>query len=755
VRAAPPWWQNELGKTKTVPAPWTPVKVEEGKVSVWGREITLAPGGLPAQILAGGTNVLTAPFRVHGEAGGRSLEFEGEPVVFGATADTLAEWASRLKAGGIQADVKGSIEYDGMMTFSLTLADDTGADGAAPSLSTSGGRHAVAAASSNGAMPTIDRLVVDTPFRPEVGSQLIVNGGGSDFRAAWDVRFVPAGTGSVWNSRTSKPSMQKAVVRGSFCPAVWLGDDERGVCFFGENDKGWTPGTNVPAQEIRREKGNVVYRMNVITEPVKLDTPRTFTFIVHPTPTKPLPKGWRAYNRGGVDGRWAGLEGIDACISPTLTAPSNAATHLGMTFVMEPPSWADAEYNGRVLRERAGKNNPRLFYMNYSWPQMGPSMNEFKSALWSRGRLLWTREVEDYMTWIVNEYIRRDIIDGLYIDDTSFGANQMLFGTAYKLPDGAIQPGFNTLGFRRFLKRVRVLFQQAGKTPMIIPHMTYCFEIPALSFADACVNGEDRDIYYPTETRFSQVWGLDELRIQSSSAKWGFIAYWKNGVVVKQDVIGSEITARWKYWQTRAMHALAIQADLWYMWADEGRSTVQPALETFGIGASDVRFVPDWKRSGTLDLSDVRGFSQVSETGFAPGSGNSNAVRVCAYVRTDRALMMLSNLGATDQAVTVAVRPEALFKGAGALSFRDVDVGLFPPGQAVASKEELQKAKQEMTIDLASADGAPEKSVDDLLSGKTPQDKAKERLAPKVNGNTVTVPVRAWDFRLIDVRPAR
>ena len=729
-RHAPDWWQNTLGKDKAVPPPWTPIKAGDGRVSVWGREIALAPGGLPGQIEAAGTNLLTGAVRLQGQENGKPIEFVGESVQFGAKEDDLVEWTSRLKAGDIRANVKGSIEYDGMMTFAVTLSPEAGA-------------------------PTLERLVVDVPFQPAVASQLIVDGGGSNFRGAWDVRFVPPGTGSVWNSRTSKPSMQKAVARGSFCPVVWLGDDERGVCFFGENDKGWTPGTNAPAQEIRRENGAVVYRMNVISQPVTLDKARTFTFVVHPTPTKPLPKGWRAYNRGGVDGHWSNLEAIDACVSPTLTVATNVSTHVGMTFEMEPASWPEAMYNGKLLQVRAGKGNPRLFYINYSWPKLGPSMNEYRNALWSCGRMLWTREVEDYMTWIIGEYIRRDIIDGLYIDDTSLGANAVPFGTGYLMDDGTMQPGFNTLGFRRFLKRVRVLFQQAGKTPMIIPHMTYCFEIPALSFADACVNGEDRDIYYPTDVHFCQVWGRDELRIQSSSAKWGFIAYWKNGVVVKNDVIGNENTMRWTYWQSRAMHALAIQSDLWYMWADEGRNTIQPSLAPFSIGAEDVRFIPDWKRTGMLDVTEVRPSSLLSDAGATPIPGNTNAVMVCAYVRNDRAVMMISNLTTNDQSVTVTTQPDALFKGAHAIQFKDADLALNPPGKAVATGDEIQKAKKEMAVDLSTADGHPDASVDDLLSGKSPEDKAKERLALKTSGNTVTVPVRRWDFRLIEIRPAK
>jgi hypothetical protein len=49
--------------------------------------------------------------------------------------------------------------------------------------------------------------------------------------------------------------------------------------------------------------------------------------------------------------------------------------------------------------------------------------------------------------------------------------------------------------------------------------MTWCFEIPALSFAEATVNGGDRDIFFPAERRYMDVWRRDELRIMGSAEK--------------------------------------------------------------------------------------------------------------------------------------------------------------------------------------------------------------------------------------------
>lgn len=731
-RTQPVWWQNTLGKERTVPTPWTPIQATDDQLSVWGRTVTLAPGGLPAQIAAVGTNMLAAPLRLHGTAGGKDIVFQGEPVAMGPKADDERQWTGHLKAGALTADVKGSLEYDGMMTFAVTLSP----------------------AQSERDAPPLERLVLDVPFRPEVGSELIVNGGGNNFRGAWEVRFIPPGEGRVWDSLTSKPSLQKAVARGSFCPVVWIGDDDRGLCFFGENDKGWTPVTNAPAQEIRRENGAVVYRMNIIAEPVVLTKPRTFTFILHPTPTKPLPAGWRAYNRSGVNGHFANLEGIDACISPTLTAPSNSPTHLGMTFVMEPPSWEDARLNGEVLRERAGKGNPRLFYINYSWPKLGPSMAEYSGNLWSRGRMLWTREVEDYMTWIINEYIKRDIIDGIYIDDMSLGANAVPFGTAYALEDGTMQPGFNTLGFRRFLKRVHTLFLQAGKPPMIIPHMTYCFEIPALSFADACVNGEDRDIYYPAQHTYPQAWGRDELRIQGSSAKWGFITLWKNCINAEKVKPGPDLP-RWNYLQGRALYALLTPSDLGVMWGNNQRNVIEPSLAAFAMGAPDLRFLPPWKCTGLIDVREAR-LPSADQPGGPDKPGQTNVIATCVYVWKDRALMMVSNLGSNEQVVTVSATPASLFPGTQSVTFKEADAALAAPVIPVASRDDIKKASQSMGIDLNNPDGQVDlTSPEDLLSGKKPAQKAAERLVLKQNGPTVTVLIRPYDFRLVEISPAK
>lgn len=672
-RVKPAWWQNDLGKG-FVPAPWTPVKVEGNTAKVWSGTLTLT-NGLPVW------DTFAAQPRMRGVIDGKAVEFTGDARLTGAT------WTGTMAAGGVTATINGTLEYDGLISCAVTLDK--------PAL--------------------LESLTLEFPLK---ATQIIINGGGHNFRASWHVENFGDKQGHLWNSRTYRPG-HKAVAFGNFCPIVWLGDDERGVCFYGENDKGWTPNAKSAAQEVVRENDAVWYRMNIISEPVTNPAPRTFTFCVQATPTKPLPDGWRAYNRGGVNGTNSIYDAIDAFVSPTLTVVSNAGYHAGITFQMEPHSWESAKWNANQIRGRFGKTNPVFLYIDASWPQMGPSMNEYKHGLFWTGRLTWSREVEDYMVWIINEYIQRGIIDGIYIDDTSCSSTRAMYATAYEMPNGQPQPGFNTLGFRRFLQRVWVLFTKAGKQPNIVPHMTYCFEVPALSFASAVVNGEDRDIYEGAQHTFMDVWGRDELRVMGSSPKWGFINFWKPTVVTKPSLNPTTAQRTWLHRQSRAMHALVVPHDLWYTWLYPTSRTIEGPLIRFGVGSPDVRFIPYWNLAGNASVT------------------GSN-ILCSLYARTTNALVMVSNPFKQEQEVTITLDPAKLFGSAGTVSWKDVDGSLMPP----VSHVDKTKVKLE---DL------DKENIHDLLDGTSPEEKAARHLAIRPNGNQVTLVIRAQDFRLLEV----
>ena len=703
VREPPPWFNNTLGLDRVVPKPWTAIKADGTRLSVWGRDIRLGNGGLPESLISAGAEMLAAAPVLSATLASGVEQLAGAPVQLGVVEADRAAWTGTLESGSLRARVKGDLEYDGLMRFTVTLEP------------------------AKAGPVEVRGLTLDFPLREAVAGQLIANGGGSPFRQSYDVRMIPAGTGRVWDSRTSKPKMVKGVRVGHFCPVIWMGDDDRGLCFFGENDRGWTPDPEQPAQEIRREGGAVVYRMNVFTKTVRLDGPREFEFFIHPTPTKPLPPLWRTYNQGAPKMPVSNYEVVDGFTGWSLReSPNSGVKGPGV----QPVSWEDAEAQHESIIAKFGTEQPVFIYIDYGEP------------VWDRGT------VDRYVYWM-NEYFKRGLIDGIYIDNTSLQRKLSLHGTAYKMDNGEIQPGWNTMGFRRFLQRMWVVMEQAGKPPRILPHMTWCFEIPALSFAEATVNGEDRDIFFPAEWRYMDVWGRDELRVMGSAEKWGFVTFWKAGFVTDVKIPGKErYKWPWMYRQSRTMYAHLTPHDFIPMWINEGGAVMQPSLAAFGLDDPDLRFIRG---------SQTEGMAGVTSAG-APPAAVKDSTLVCFYLKKDRALMMVSNYAKEDCEVTVTVNPRKLFGQDAALTFKDADLALVAPPfpTTVASKKDLKAAEEMMKsgdlMDVLDSKEPGGFDVDQLEEAKDPAVLEAERLAIHPDGNRVRMVIRKMDFRLIKVR---
>ena len=481
VRERPAWWHNTIGKDRIVPAPWTPIAVKGTTFEASGKAVSLDRTGLPAQVRCLDADLLARPTQLYGKVNGFDVLFKGQGVKMDDVAQDVARWTSSLVGGGVRADMESSVEFDGLMKFVVTLKS-TGSEPA-----------------------TIDKLTLDFPMKKAHATQIIVSGGNGPLPGAraWanhedaararliagkdsgalpgaEVRALDSGEGRVWDSKSSP--VKKGVVVGNFCPLVWIGDNDRGLCFFGESDRGWTPSADVAAQEVWRDADTVTYRMCVISKPVTLREARQFTFYVQPTPTKPLPaKDGNGLNPGVID------EFIGVPLTQRATA--SPATY---TFRLEPTSWDDAAKLSERGRKIAGAGGGgSLFkYVDARWPRFGPSMDDYSDGLFASHSLSWTREAEDYFVWSLSEYLKRGLIDGVYFDDVSFPPTFDPQCGAYKLPEGITQPAFGTMGLRRVFKRLWIYCDQNGKRPITRARVGANLEVPVMSFCESVVGPE-------------------------------------------------------------------------------------------------------------------------------------------------------------------------------------------------------------------------------------------------------------------------
>ncbi|MBF0246018.1 MAG: hypothetical protein HQL31_12240 [Planctomycetes bacterium] len=573
-------------------------------------------------------------------------------------------------------------------------------------------------------------------------SQLIANTGGANFRASYDVRMIPEGEGNVWNSRTSKPKINRGVDFGNFMPQIWVGGDVAGISFSGENDKGWTPDDQSAAQELLRQGTTVIYRMNVIRKPVKVEGERSFTFILTPTPAKPMPEGWRGWHRSPPGTKNAIYDSIDGFVGFCLTAGEDGSDN-GLTFAMEPSSWEAAKKMSDGIKEKFGAENPAIFYLDYSWPSPGPSMKDWNHDLWAgTGHMAWTREVEDYMVWAVNQYIERGLIDGIYVDDTSMGATFSLASSAYPVDwnKNLRRKGFNTMGFRRFCQRVWKLFQAKGKAPIIQSHMTECFEIPAFSFIQTIVNGEDRMVHPFQKATAMQVWSRDELRIMGNGPKWGCATFWKPSVETNFYTGPTTFLDYWIYWQTRAMHATIIQHDMYYFWIFPMVMNIHKAFVDFGMNDPALKFIPYWEHP------------PVAITG-----GPEGQMLAGIFLKPGKALVMISNYSAEEQKVSLNLDAEKLFGKKTPVKWTDVDFSLHPADTPRMEEAAALRAKLESGsgLDVEGEKGWDEDmGLEDKDTAVKPGRPDPKRLKLEVEGEIPSFVVRKYDYRLLQVEPA-
>lgn len=128
------WLDSTLAQDDEVPSPFSPVRVDHNTVSILGRQLTLAPSGLPSQIVsyfspegtevgAAGNSILSAPLELVAQAAdGQPLKWGNQSCKFTRQSDGTAEWTARSTAGPLVMELKGKMEFDGFVQYKLTVS---------------------------------------------------------------------------------------------------------------------------------------------------------------------------------------------------------------------------------------------------------------------------------------------------------------------------------------------------------------------------------------------------------------------------------------------------------------------------------------------------------------------------------------------------------------------------------------------------------------------------------------------------------
>jgi hypothetical protein len=198
--------------------------------------------------------------------GGKTETVEGKDFAFTEKKDTSAVSQAQL-AGALKGAARSEWDYDGLMKWTLDLEPSPA---------------------------KIEKLTLIIPLDNALMPLMHVCGDGGT--TANFAGYTPPGEGRIWDGRkTAHVSMI-----GNYVPYIWAGAEERGVCVFGENDKGWINDPKGPCQEIVRQGDTLEVRLHLIAQETVIGQPRRIMIGFEATPVKPMPQDWRRFTAGMV-----------------------------------------------------------------------------------------------------------------------------------------------------------------------------------------------------------------------------------------------------------------------------------------------------------------------------------------------------------------------------------------------------------------------------------------------------------------------
>jgi len=524
AKAFADWWKAGLGNIERVIPPFEKMTQRRGTVTVWGRSYELDALGLPAAIASQQEAVLAAPARLLVTVNGReqAIGLGGRPTIT-ESRDWRVAFEGDASGAGLVFRSRGTVEQDGLVQIELTYAPR--------------GRDPV----------TVDALRIEFPTADTQADCLLCLGTGGNFSAR-TTAVLPRGTqGRLW-STLDTGRLGSAMSVGSFYPCVWVGNERRGLLWWGDTDRGWVPDDDVPAHEVIRNGQQVVIRNNVIGKPFRLDAPRTIVFSYMASPFRPLVRNWRTaiYSRDGT------FSGGESWKYKWRRDPRTGRVIDGWNWLTppseDPAEWAAlwAEYKKKA-DEQVHRDRPfcpsrsrnwmfvhtSLPLVGYGWKSPDRRVTDYFGPDWGDGEC-YTESNMDYYLYLIRRAIREGGLRTIYWD-IFFPClhHSIQNGAAYQLPDGRIQPGYAGFNTRRFMMRCYALMDEHGLTPgSQVSHATNDYLLVACPWMDAILDGEYHILKDESPMDWVDGYPIDRMRVMSCPHTFGTVISWMDLVQV-------------------------------------------------------------------------------------------------------------------------------------------------------------------------------------------------------------------------------
>jgi hypothetical protein len=615
-----PWEGNKLGITDEVVPPFTPVSVKGNTVSVVFRGYVLDGLGLwksvkaSGNVSAGGPKELLAAPMVLRVNDGESLAGTGE---FTRKEATEAVYEGRAQHSSVTVKTRCITEVDGCTRVELSLLPGT-KDEELRALWLE--------------VPLVDELM---PLWHVSTTALRINPAGA----------TPRGEGVVWDSR----DFPDGNWYGNFKCYLWLGAEERGFCWFADNDAGWVlnvdekdPARSVPCQQLIRKDGVLTLRVNLVQKPVKLVEPRNIVFGIMASPAKPMRADWRqtefhfpsVFNMGYATpatycakSPWGNDFAIaDWCYARRTGKEGPSQEEMEAWKERNFPKDMDPEFRDGAIKLavnsflgafRPGQKYYKMYFDEFhTTAQTHPESHVFQSEWsgeWYRPLLerptkqdhkMWGIGVSgivashrDFACWYGAEWVKRGI--GLYFDNAfPSRAYDTLTTAAYKLAGERVQPSAGMWARREYLKRIWVIHRQFAPPdalPAMMIHMTNTHIIPYMVWNDENLDLEWKFGPEPQQSKFHH----EFLRAESLGRQSGNVPYVIDKVMDARTAEENHIAHRTKF------GAMMVHEIRWWGWGEDVEADLIRIVKDFGYGLDDCQVFNYWDDGFPVKASDA------------------------------------------------------------------------------------------------------------------------------------------------------
>ncbi len=505
IRRRFPWENNALGVTDKVFAPFTALKYDGQSVSTVLNRVHFMPCGIEA-VAPDGRNLLRAPIHYAASGPRGPIVFSGGNGKWTKQTASQGVYESMLGSGELTLRENAVVDYDGCIRKTLTFVP-------APEK-----------------RPELNTFYLDIPLDSrQIRLLHVIKSGTIRTNPA---QKIPEGDGIVWRSS----DVGNGEFAGNMHIYLWLGEMERGLAWFADNDRNFSVDNDKPVQELIRKDGVLTLRVHFINRPTVIDGERTIVYGIQPSPVKPMPadlyKPTQTIPPHGGSNPYFGIRPaycgkypsdndwsyVDAMVKARESGKHDPAfidkwleKHYGSLPEAMRQYYRSHAYGGHAGMVAPAGNNPVLAYLeehcqDQTTPEWETFQDEWDTQLFSPRKWMTVKDLvsmpaittcgvlistpksyQDFFLYNAARWLDYGI--GVYCDNVFPRCNyDPEVSNAYIRPDGSIQPSAELWTMREYHKRMWQLVHEKNEQSrwplMKALHITNSMILPIVCWTD-------------------------------------------------------------------------------------------------------------------------------------------------------------------------------------------------------------------------------------------------------------------------------